>query len=247
MRTLVGLTASGWTEKARWALDHHRVAYRFKDYVPLIQERWLRKQVPPGVKGTVPLLVDPPGAATQGSFAIAKRAEELGQGRPLFPSEHVAAITRWNDTSEQVLDAARVYAMPRMLASSRAQAESLPKFLPLWLRQLSAPSARMAMRYIMKKHQVPASTEEAIEAAVTPAYERLRSTLGDGRAYLEGNVFTYADITAAAMLVLLGPVADRHLPMGPGTREVWTHVGLASRFPDLLAWRDALYDKHRRT
>jgi glutathione S-transferase len=246
MRILVGLTSSGWTEKARWALDHRRVPYRFQDYVPLIQERWLRKQVPPGVKASVPLLLDPPGAATQGSFAIAKRAEELGQGGPLFPPEHAEAISRWNDLSEQVLDAARVYAMPRMLTNARAQAEMLPKFVPGFLRPVFAPSARLGMRYVVKKHQVATVSDEATEAAVTPAYERVRAALA-GRTYLEGGGFTYADITTAAMLVLLGPVADRHLPMGPGTREVWTHAGLASRFPDLIAWRDALYDKHRRS
>ncbi|RKH30603.1 glutathione S-transferase family protein [Corallococcus praedator] len=245
MRTLVGLAYSGWTEKARWALDHHRVAYRFHNYVPLIQERWLRKQVAPGVKGSVPLLLDPPGAAVHGSFAIAKRAEELGQGSPLFPPEHLTAITRWNDTSEQVLDVARTYAMPRMLASNKAQAEALPKFVPGWLRGAFAPTARMGMRFVMRKHQVPVSTEALIESTVVPAFEKLRAALG-GRPYLEGP-FTYADITASVMLVLAGPVADRHLPMGPGTRAVWTHEGLATRFPDLVAWRDALYDKHRRT
>ncbi|RKG78591.1 glutathione S-transferase [Corallococcus exercitus] len=246
MRTLVGLTSSGWTEKARWALDHHRVAYRFQDYVPLIQERWLRKQVAPGVKPSVPLLVEPLHPATHGSFAIAKRAEELGQGSPLFPAAHLDAITAWNDTSERVLDAARAYAMPRMLTISRAQQEALPKFVPGFLRPLFAPSARLGMRYVVKKHQVADGSPEVIEAQVAPAYEKLRAALG-GRPYLLDAGFTYADITTAAMLVLLGPPADRHLPMGPGTREVWTHPGLAARFPDLLAWRDALYDKHRRT
>ncbi|NOK10312.1 glutathione S-transferase C-terminal domain-containing protein [Corallococcus exercitus] len=245
MRTLVGLTSSGWTEKARWALDHHRVAYRYQDYVPLIQERWLRKQVAPGVKPSVPLLVDPPQPATHGSFAIAKRSEELGQGSALFPAAHLDAITAWNDTSEEVLDAARAYAMPRMLMISRAQAEALPKFVPGFLRALFAPTARLGMRYVVKKHQVADGSAEVIEAKVAPAYEKLRAALG-GRPYLLGTGFTYADVTTAVMLVLLGPPADRHLPMGPGTREVWTHPGLAARFPDLLAWRDALYDKHRR-
>ncbi|RKH54518.1 glutathione S-transferase C-terminal domain-containing protein [Corallococcus llansteffanensis] len=245
MRTLVGLTSSGWTEKARWALDHHRVAYRFHDYVPLIQERWLRKYVAPGVKASVPLLIDPPGPATHGSFAIAKRAEELGQGSPLFPPEHLEAIHRWEALSEQVLDVARTYAMPRMLASNGAQAEALPKFVPGALRRLFAPTARMGMRFVMRKHQVPESAEALIESTVVPALERLRAALG-GRPYLEGT-FTYADITAAMMLVFLGPPAARHLPMGPATRAVWTHEGLVARFPDLLAWRDALYDKHRRT
>ena len=245
MRTLVGLTASGWTEKARWALDHHRVAYRFHNYVPLIQERWLRKHVAPGVKASVPLLIDPPGASTQGSFFIAKRAEELGQGSPLFPPEHLAAIDRWEAMSEKVLDVARIYAMPRMLASSGAQAEALPKFVPGPLRRLFAPTARLGMRYVVRKHQVPESTEALIDSTVVPALETLRAALG-GRPYLEGT-FTYADITAAMMLVFLGPPADRHLPMGPATRAVWTHEGLVARFPDLLAWRNTLYDQHRRS
>ncbi|WP_223644559.1 glutathione S-transferase family protein [Corallococcus sp. EGB] len=246
MRTLVGLSTSGWTEKARWALDHHRVAYRYQDYLPLLQERWLRKQVAPGEKPSVPLLVEPPHPAAHGSFAIAKRAEAVGQGSPLFPAAHLDAITAWNSTSEEVLDAARAYAMPRMLASSRVQAEMLPRFVPGWLRPVFAPSARMIMRFVVKKHQVTDGNPEAIEAAVAPAYEKLRAALG-GRTYLLDTGFTYADVTAAVMLVLLGPPADRHQPMGPNTREVWTHPGLTARFPDLLAWRDALYDKHRRT
>jgi glutathione S-transferase len=244
MRTLVGLTSSGWTEKARWALDHHRVAYRYEEYMPFVKERWLRKQVPQGTKASVPLLMDPPTPGLPGSFAIAKRSEELGQGTPLFPAKHADAIARWNDVSEEVLNVARAYSMPRMLSSSAAQAEALPKALPLWLRKLLAPTAKSGMGFIVKKYGVPTNSEEAIEKTVVPAYEKLREALG-GRPYLLGD-FTYADIATGVMLVLLGPVADRHLPMGPGTREVWTHAGLASRFPDLLAWRDGLYDKHRR-
>jgi glutathione S-transferase len=36
------------------------------------------------------------------------------------------------------------------------------------------------------------------------------------------------------------------MPLGAGTREVWTNASLAARYPDLLEWRDALYAKHRK-
>ena len=82
------------------------------------------------------------------------------------------------------------------------------------------------------------------EIPVVPALETLRTELG-GRPYLKER-FTYADINAAAMLQLVRPADDRYMPLGPGTREVWTHATLGSRFPDLLEWRDGLYAKHRR-
>jgi glutathione S-transferase len=39
---LVGEGFSPWTEKARWALDHHGIRYRCEEYVPLAGEPWLR-------------------------------------------------------------------------------------------------------------------------------------------------------------------------------------------------------------
>ncbi|WP_239014942.1 glutathione S-transferase N-terminal domain-containing protein [Archangium violaceum] len=72
MRTLVGLGYSGWTEKARWAMDHHRLAYQYSEHIPLLGELRLRRHAPPGGRGTVPLLVEDSGI-TMGSYAIAQR------------------------------------------------------------------------------------------------------------------------------------------------------------------------------
>jgi glutathione S-transferase len=33
--------------------------------------------------------------------------------------------------------------------------------------------------------------------------------------------------------------------VGPRTREAWTQPELAREFADVLAWRDAVYAKHR--
>ena len=41
-RTLYGLSLSPWTERARWALDHHGVAYDYHEHVPMLGEVLLR-------------------------------------------------------------------------------------------------------------------------------------------------------------------------------------------------------------
>ncbi len=243
MRTLYGLGYSGWTEKARWALDHHRVAYRYREHMPLIGELGLRWRTPRGVRPSVPQLVDEGGTLT-GSFNIAKRTEAVGQGAPLFPPHAEALIVSWEETSDAVLRVGRAQVIAGILRNRKAQLESLPGFVPGWLRGVMAPSARMGARFIASKHQAASDVETAIQQTVVPALERLRAELG-GRPYLKDG-FTYADINAAAMLQLLRPAEDRFMPLGAGTREVWTNESLASRFPDLLEWRDALYAKHRK-
>ncbi|WP_171441117.1 glutathione S-transferase family protein [Myxococcus xanthus] len=243
MRTLHGLSYSPWTEKTRWALDHHRVAYRYREHLPLIGEPLLRWRTPRGVRPAVPLLIDE-GEAFPGSFVIARRAEELGQGEPLFPATDLPVIQRWEDDSEQVLSVARAKVVAALLESRQAQVESLPAFLPAGLRSVLAPSARLGARFVARKHQTPVDIAAAVHEKVIPTLERLREALG-GRDYLLSR-FSYADITAALMLQFVRAVDDGYLPLGPGTRAVWSDAALASRFPDLLEWRDGLYAKHRR-
>lgn len=243
MRTLYGMGYSGWTEKARWALDHHRVPYRYREHMPLLGEPLLRWRTPRGVHPSVPMLLDEAGATT-GSMRIAQRAEGLGQGERLFPSEALERIQRWEALSDKVLGVARANVVQRLQHHRQAQRESLPGFLPGFLRGLMAPSARLGARFIARKHRAPADVDAAIQQTAVPALEQLRAEL-QGRPYLEDR-FTYADINAAAMLQFVQPVDDRYLPLGPGTREIWTQAELAGRFPDLLEWRDALYAKHRR-
>src|SRR5580658_7746154 len=41
-RKLVSLHVSPWSERAKWALDHHRLAYTVVEHVPIAGERRLR-------------------------------------------------------------------------------------------------------------------------------------------------------------------------------------------------------------
>lgn len=242
MRTFYGLRYSSWTEKALWALEHHRVSFRYREHTPLIGEPLLRWRTPKGVHPSVPMMLDEGGAIT-GSFNVAKRAEALGQGAPLFPPEAAELIARWEETGDRVLHVARSRVLVGMLQNPRAQRESLASAVPGFLLGLLAPSAKLGVRFVARKHRAASDVEAAIRETVVPALEQLRTGLR-GRPYL-GDGFTYADINAAAMLQFVRPPDERYLPIGPGTREVWTHASLAARYPDLLEWRDGLYAKHR--
>jgi glutathione S-transferase len=85
MLTLVGEYFSPWTEKARWALDHHRLEYRYREHVPLLGEALLRVRADRLTgRVSVPLLITDTGPILD-SFAIAQHADRIGRGARLSP------------------------------------------------------------------------------------------------------------------------------------------------------------------
>src|SRR5881394_1648957 len=107
MRTLISLSYSPWSEKARWALDHRGVEYRTEEYTPMLGEPALRVRTRK-LRGTisVPVLLGE-GKAIFDSLAIARRADELGGGAVLFPEGRGAEIDDWNAKSEAAMSAGR--------------------------------------------------------------------------------------------------------------------------------------------
>ena len=242
MDQLVGLPYSPWTEKARWALDHHRVTYRFHEHVPLLGEPLLRLRAPKGKKPTVPLYLFRGGAIVD-SIDIARHAESIGKGSPLFVANHVETIERWNRASEALLGVARGLVIRNLLADKDAQVEAIPRFLPF--RSLLTPVARSATRFIGSKYAASESPELDVERVVIPLLDEWKAELG-GRATLL-DTFSYADVTMAVALQFVTPVGGDCIRLGPATRRTWTHSGLSKKYADLLAWRDELYAKYRKT
>lgn len=241
MRTLYGILQSPWTHRARWALDHHGVTYRYHEHVPMLGEVLLRRAAKTKKKTSVPLLVDGGGEPVMGSFEIARRAEALGRGAPLFPRDGDVEIARWNDVAERMSHVGRAWFMTRFHESRAAQREALPSFVPSAARALLAPTAAMAVSFLAKKHGVPSDAEAEVTHVLRPALEQVRAALA-GKSYLLG-AFSYADITVACALHALRP--HDAAPLGPGTREAWSNEALAAEFDDLLMWRDAVVRKHR--
>jgi len=234
-----------WCEKARWALDHHRVRYRYTEHVPMLGELALRLAARrPVGRVTVPLLVDGE-QVIMSSFAIARHAERGGHGTPLFPGGRDDEVAAWNERSDAVMSSGRAMLLPRMLQSREALREQLPGFIPRAIRPAVRGMASAGVRYLMRKYAIDPSDAARHEAASRRALDALRAALAPDRRHLLDDRLSYADIAMAASLQFVLPVDGRYIALGPATREVWTHPGLAAEYPDLLAWRDRLYATFR--
>lgn len=129
-RVLVSLPVSPYSERARWALDHHKLSYSIIVHEPFIGEGKLRRlaTTPKGQRATAPVLID--GDAVIGdSTLIARHADTIGTGTPLFPVGHDADIERIVALSTTLSNASRHLVSAGMLRTPRALDETLPPAL----------------------------------------------------------------------------------------------------------------------
>lgn len=241
MPTFFHLPYSPWSEKARWALDHHGIDYEARTHVPLTGELLLRVRTR-RFRGrlSVPVLLTDERALFD-SFEIAQYADEHGRGAPLFPPRLMHAIADWNVRSEAALAAGRSAAFRRALSDPATLEEGLAPLLPARLRRSMRFVARGGVAYMRRKY----ATEQVDEAALVEGLTALRRALAKHGRYVLG-ALTYADLTMAVVLQFVLPVADEHVPLGPATRRTIGDPALAAEYPDLIAWRDELYARHRR-
>jgi glutathione S-transferase len=222
-----------WCERARWALQHHQIEFREIEQRPLLAELTLRVAMGTFERVTVPLFMDAK-AILMSSDAIARHADHVGRGTPLFLGGREGEIAQWMKTSELIMVNGRALLLPRILANRDALREHAPI---AWV-------ARIGVRHLMKKYGVRAVDKEIHENESRAALGRVRSELGD-RLHLVGDALSYADITIAAALQFVRPVDDRWIQLRPATRQAWTNEVLAEEYADLLAWRDRLYAQCR--
>ena len=240
-RTLYGLSVSPWTERARWALEHHGVVYTYHEHVPMLGEVLLRRKA--GTKkASVPLLADGDDVV-MGSFEIAKHAEKIGRGAPLFPRDKDAQIAHWADVAERMTRVGRANLFRKLMKSKAAQGETLPSFIPGGLRGALAPSAGMAIRFLAKKYDVSENVDDEVEHTLRPLLFELRAALEGGGGYVVASGFSFADLAMASSMQAVRPRVDS--PFGPALRDAWTIDAVTNEFGDLLEWRDGIYAKHR--
>jgi len=241
--TLYGLYYSPWTERARWALDHHGIEYRYREHVPFLGEPLLRfaARETPAEKKSVPLLVDDSGAYGD-SLDIVRRADAIGGASPLVTDE--AELRRWAALVEPALGAIRARVTKRVLADEEALREAATAAAPYAVAGLLKPVARAGARFIANKYQATLDDEAGQRAAVRALLEAARDAL-DGYPFLAGDAFGAVDILVAGALQGVQPVDAEHLRLKPATRRAWTWPELADEAGDLIEWRDALYAERR--
>lgn len=244
MPTLVVLHVSPWSERVKWALDHHGIAYRLVQHAPFLGERKLRRIVGKREgRVTVPVLVDADTVLGE-SWDIVKHAERNGSGAPLVPFDREGRIREWVTLADETSNAGRAIVVRALLHSPGALDESVPPPAPTWIRPLFRPFTRFGTRWFARKYGLDLADTSVAEAKVRANLDRLRAGLAGGAHLLDD--FTYADIAMASVLQGIRPVADEWLRLGPATRETWTTPTIAADYEDLLRWRDELYREHRK-
>ncbi|MFK8000300.1 MAG: glutathione S-transferase family protein [Polyangiales bacterium] len=232
MRTLWYISYSPWSRKARMAMAHHQVEYERRPYKIPFDEVLLRARLRQiGGKVTVPILFDDEHVVRD-SYDIARHAEALGNGSPLFEDEPSCA--RWNALSDEALAAGRRGALQRVLGDNEAQQENLRGLVPKPLISSLTPVARLATRRLLKKY--PAGGETRLVEIL----EELRAALAGGDTILDE--FSYADIAMSFVIDFVKPAPLRS--RGPATERIWAEPGLEERFGDLVRWRDRVMTRY---
>ncbi len=241
---------SPWSEKARWALDHHQVPYREHAYQSPIGEPLLRLRLRKWHgKVSVPVLFDGRESYAD-SFTIAEYAESVGNGAPLFGAARLERIRSFNEMSERALSAGRALALARVLDDDDALQELLPKPLRGWSGTAGRCVAAWGVKRVLRKYDAVDGTLERHERQLTSVLDEVRATLDavkpapGGLRYILG-AFSYADIAASQVLQFVSPVKTGSFRIGRANRFAFGSEALSLRYRDLLAWRDELYAKHR--
>lgn len=240
MHELLGLPYSPWSERARWVLDARKIPYRSRRYQPLLGELGLRSKTGRwrGVV-SVPVLTTSEGLVIADSVAIARWADERGEGPALFPKDASAEVDRLVALSDRGLASGRALSLLRLLEQPAGLVEMVPKAL----RSMPGSSfvAAVGVRRTLRKYD--AGTDRAKETQkLASVLDEIRSALRDQPTLL--GRFTYADVTVSQVLAFVKPPAFG-LRIARATRDSFTDEELSSRYADLLAWRDALYEAHR--
>jgi len=197
---------------------------------------------------SVPVLFDDDGRAIPDSLAIAQWADTRGEGDSLFPADLLPEVLRFAELSEKALAAGRALSLPRMLEDNEALLEMVPKNL----RKLpgSVAIAAFGVRRTLKKYRATTSGAglTQCETDLTRALDELRAAVKDrGTSDAPATVlarFTFADIAMTQVVAFVEP-PPFGLRLGVASRRSFTHPTLKERYADLIAWRDAVYERYR--
>lgn len=246
---LHGISYSPWTEKARWALDHHKIPYKYIEHTLLLSEPsfrfrfrlWRGDFTVPAWRDNECQIMD--------SLAIAKHADVLVPDHaPLIPATDAASIQHIQELSEGALDSLRGLTMVKLMRDPPAQLESLPNFLPARLKRILRPILIAAATVYLRRgfYREGLSSETEYHDRYRTYLKQLDVKFSERRSeFVVGDRFTFADIAFATALIGLTPPSAPYYRQGPATFQLWTNSRLMKEFPHLIAWRDALYSQHR--
>jgi glutathione S-transferase len=111
--------------------------------------------------------------------------------------------------------------------------------------RIDHPEAQRSGKYFAEKYGHSPYMEEQAKLTLRRVLLGLKQTLS-GRQYLVGDAFTRADLTTAAMLMLLSPAPQEFFAFPDQVRRIYMDpLADDPAFSPVFAWRDEMYKKHR--
>jgi glutathione S-transferase len=107
------------------------------------------------------------------------------------------------------------------------------------------PDMQQAGQFFGAKYGHSSYDDEQTRLTVKRILTSLKQTLS-GRQYLVGDAFSRADLTTAAMLMLLKPASNELFVFPSRVRPMYSEpVADDPVFSAIFAWRDEMYKRHR--
>jgi glutathione S-transferase len=234
---------SHYSEKARWALDYKRIAHHRR----VLGADYLIRAWRATGRGKLPILwLD--GRAIGDSTDIIAALEERYPEPPLYPREAAArqrALALEDEFDEGLGPALRAAIVTPLFRHDPDLAlRVLTTGMPDKAYRTLRPLLRIFPAYYRFRHKINDANLEADRATVNAALDRIERER-QGRAYLVGDAFTVADLTAAALLgAVMGPPElqyPRRLELPPSMEE---YRATLLRHP-AMQWAAGIYRLHR--
>jgi len=234
---------SHFNEKVRWTLDYKGVAHRRQVLgVNYLIRAWRATR-----RGTLPILfLD--GRAIGDSTRIIAALEDRYPEPPLYPGDTALrqrALALEDYFDEELGPALRAaFITPLFRHDPDIALRALTTGMPDKAYRTLRPLRRIFPAFYRFRHKISDAKLEADRATVVAALDRIEEER-QGRAYLAGDAFTVADLTAASMLSpLLQPPEIQYplrVPLPPYLRD---YRATLLRHP-ATQWAAGIYRLHR--
>lgn len=234
---------SHFSEKVRWTLDYKGIPHRRQVLgVDYLIRAWRATG-----HGTLPILFLH-GRAIGDSTHIIAALERLQPEPPLYPHDEAArqrALALEDYFDEHLGPALRAATVtPLFRRDPDVALRLLTTGMPPKAYETLRPLRRIFPTFYRFRHHISDAKLEADHATVTAALDRIEQERG-GRAYLVGDAFTVADLTAAAMLSPLLQPAEIQYPHGVELPEYLRDYRTALLEHPATQWAADMYQLHR--
>ncbi len=234
---------SHFSDKVRWTLDYKGIAHRRR----VLGANYLIRAWRATRRGTLPILfLD--GRAIGDSTRIIAALEERYPVPPLYPRDAPArqrALALEDYFDEQLGPALRAAIVTPLFRHDRDLAlRVLTSGMPDKAYETLRPLLRIFPAFYRFRHRISDARLEADRATVAAALDRIEEER-QGRAYLVGDAFTVADLTAAAMLSPLAQPPEIQYPLRVELPPYLQEYRDAVMRHPAARWALGVYRRHR--